>query len=145
MYTEIGQVSAATVTELLALLEDLRWEHHVSDVTNHEAAGCMEQLQAVEEIVRLWPVESWQQLLFLRLGPGGKLHRHADEGFGFHIPVESNSEVISVCYDDGVRNEYLLEVGKVYHVDRSIEHESFNDGDTNRTHLIIVLKEDNNA
>jgi len=140
MYTEIGEVSDATVSELKnILLEATRWEHHVSEVTDHKAFVCKDQLQEVNEIVGLWPVETWASSIFLRLTPGGKLYRHADEGFGFHIPVETNEDCVSLSYEDG-KKEHHLEVGKVYHVNRSIEHESFNNGDTDRTHLIVIQK-----
>jgi len=144
MYAEIGQISAATVTDLRNILLAVeRWEHHVSDITDHQASICTEQCQAIEELVALWPVDSWHCLSFLRLGPGGKLYRHHDDGFGFHIPVETNNQAMSISYENGVRKEQHLEVGKLYHVDRSLEHESLNDGVTDRTHLIVLLKEFN--
>ncbi len=144
MYQEIGQVSAATVTELRQLVLEMdwwkRWEHHISDITDHQASNCTEQCQTLEELVALWPVDSWHCLSFLRLRPEGKLYRHHDDGFGFHIPVETNKHAVSISYENGLRKEQHLEVGKLYHVDRSIEHESFNDGATDRTHLIVLLK-----
>ena len=145
MYTEIGQVSAATVTELQNILfEVTRWERHISDITDHQASICTEQCEALEDLVELWPIDSWHCLSFLRLGPGGKLYRHHDDGFGYHIPVETNNNAISMSYENGLRKEQHLQVGKLYHVDRSIEHESLNDGDTDRTHLIVLLKESSN-
>jgi len=145
MYTEIGEVSETTIAELKTILDGVpRWEEHISDVTDHQAAICLEPCKAVAGLTEFWPADTWQQLLFLRLGPGGKLYRHADDGFGFHIPVETNDGAVSVTYPNGNRYEQHLEVGNIYSVDRSIEHESFNDGDSNRTHLIILLKEPNN-
>jgi hypothetical protein len=141
MYTEIGQVSEATIAELKTILDEVaRWEHHISKVTDHQAAVCIEQCKTVAGLVDLWPVDTWSSMTFLRLGPGGKLYRHADDGFGFHIPVETNPAAVSLSFENGARAEQHLEVGKLYHVDRSIEHESFNDGETDRTHLIILLK-----
>lgn len=145
MYQEIGHISQDAVLQLRDILSDAKWEEHISDVTSHQAAPCSEQLQAVDEIVDRWPINTWHQLLFLRLKPGGKLYRHADEGFGFHIPVETNKDAVSVSYENGISKEKHLEVGKIYHVDRSLEHESFNNGDTDRTHLIILLNNDSGA
>jgi len=141
MYSEIGQVSETTVSELRTILSRATWEEHISDVTCHQASICKKEVQDVDEIVERWPVNTWDQLLFLRLKSGGKLYRHADNGYGFHIPVETNDDVVSLSYENGCCKEYHLEVGKIYHTDRSIEHESFNKGDTDRTHLIVILKE----
>ncbi len=148
MYTEVGTVSQSTISELRNILLEMtwwkRWEHHVSEVTDHQAAPCDEPLIAVSEIADRWPVDTWRNLSFLRLKPEGKLYRHHDDGFGFLVPVETNEHCISLSYENGVRKEQHLEVGKIYSVDRSIEHESFNNGETDRTHLIVLIKEAHN-
>jgi len=141
MYQEIGQVSQVTISELRNMLDELKWEEHISDKTFHQAAICKEQVEDVNEIVARWPIDTWHQLLFMRLKPGGKLYRHADDGWGYHIPVESNVGAMSSTFKDSIEVKQHLEVGKIYSVDRSIEHESFNNGDTDRTHLIVILKE----
>jgi len=141
MYKEIGQLSEATVLQLREFLDDAPWQVSVSDVTDHRAFSCMEQVKDVDEIVALWPIDTWDQLIFLRLPPGGKLYRHHDKGFGFHIPVETNKQCESLSYENNIRKVNHLEVGKIYHTDRSIEHESLNNGDTDRTHLIVMLKD----
>ncbi len=140
MYVEIGKVSDATISQLKNMVDNATWEHHVSDVTDHQAAVCKKQVQAVDEITARWPVDTWQQLLFLRLRPNGKLYRHADEGFGFNIPVETNDYSVSLTYPSGISKAQHLEVGTIYRVDRSIEHESYNTGETDRTHLIVLLQ-----
>ncbi len=140
MYTEIGQVSEVTVSELRDMLGSIRWEVVISKVTHHQAAPCGEQLKTVREIVDRWSIDTWNVPIFLRLGPGGNLYRHSDEGFGYHVPVETNERAVSVIYANGIKKEQHLEVGKVYSIDRSIEHESFNNGETDRTHLIMLLK-----
>ena len=142
MYQEIGKVSEATISDLRGILNAATWEEHISDVTDHQAAPCTEQVQAVDEIAGIWPIDTWHHMLFLKLRPGGKLYRHADDGFGFLIPVETNEDAVSLSYQNGARHEHHLEIGRIYHVDRSIEHESFNNGETNRTHLIVLLKGD---
>jgi len=148
MYTPIGTVSQDTIAQLRSIVTELswwkKWETHVSDITNHQAVPCTELIKTVDEIVDLWPIKSWDQLSFFRLVPGGNLYRHADTGFGFHIPIESNEHAESMTYPDGVKTVQNLKVGKVYHIDRSIEHESFNRGETDRTHLIVLLKERGN-
>ncbi len=145
MYNEIADISAVTIAQLKGIVIEVPWEVHVSDVTAHEAAPCDHPLQSVPEIVDRWPIDTWQNLSFLRLRPGGKLYRHADSGFGFHIPVETNDDAVSLTYPDGIEMRQHLEVGKLYRVERSIEHESFNDGNTDRTHLIVLLKDSGNG
>ena len=142
MYTAIGQVTDKTVSELRLILNTLTWEHHVSDKTDHQAAPCDKQVQAVDEIVARWPVSTWDRLSFFRLKPGGKLYRHADEGYGFHIPVETNRRAVCTTYENGFAADQNLELGKIYSVDRSIDHAAANYGKTDRTHLIVLLKGD---
>lgn len=145
MYTKIGHVSDATIFALQEILADVpHWEEHLSAITDHQAAPCTEPAQSLNEIVARWPIDTWDQLSFLKLRPGGKLYRHADDGFGFHIPIETNDACISLSFENGVKKEHHLEVGKIYHANRSIEHESLNGGETDRTHLIVLLKEPNN-
>lgn len=143
MYTEIGEISKQTVGELLSILPNLKWEIHVSDETDHHAANGTQVCRSVQGLADLWPLETWVQLTFIRLPPHGKLHRHTDWGYGWMLPLETNDDVVSVSYRDGIRRDQHLEVGKVYHCDRTLSHESFNDGDTNRTHLVVVTEEAN--
>jgi len=141
MYEEIGQVSKTTVVQLKKLLDSSPWEIHVSDATEHHAFSCLYSIRRVKEIVAKWPIDTWEGMTFLRLPPKGKLYRHHDEGYGYHIPVETNEDAITMTYKNGAQNKQHLEVGKIYKIDRSLEHESFNNGDSDRTHLIVLLKE----
>ncbi len=141
MYKEIGKISKITIEDLKKCLKDAPWEIHINDVTDHHAFGCMELVKGVKGIVDRWPIDTWEQIIFLRLPPGGKLYRHHDEGFGYHIPVETNKSCLSLSYVNGTKTEDRLELGTIYLTDRSVEHESFNNGKTDRTHLIVMLKE----
>lgn len=128
MYKEIGTVSEKVIAALRGLLKNAIWETHESEVTSHQASPC----ELPDELKSLGT-----RATFIRLRAGGKLYRHSDEGFGYMIPIETNDDCLSLSYRDG-RREQHLEVGKVYHCDRTIEHESLNNGKTNRTHLVIV-------
>ncbi len=141
MYTEVGKISKTTIEDLKKCLIDAPWEIHVSDVTEHHAFGCMDRVKKVKGIVDRWPIDNWEQIIFLRLPAGGKLYRHADEGFGYHIPIETNKDCVSLSYANGIKKEEHLGLGKIYLTDRSIEHESSNNGKTDRTHMIVMLKE----
>ncbi len=144
MYKESRRISKATIAELKKLLasKEWRWEQHINDVTNHRAVACMEEIKGIKCIVKIWPIDTWEQIVWMRLpAVSGKLYRHHDEGFGYTIPIETNNDCVSLSYRDDTKKEDHLEVGKVYFTDRSIEHESFNRGKTDRTHLLVMLKE----
>jgi hypothetical protein len=144
MYTETGKVSKTVIADLQKLLDskEWRWEKHITGGTNHHAVGCMEESKSVKGLAKLWPIDNWEQIVFMRLPPGnGKLYRHSDEGFGYTIPIETNEDCVSLSYENDAETKHHLEVGKLYFTDRSIEHESFNTGKTNRTHLLVMLKE----
>lgn len=128
MYKEIGTVPEKTIATLRGLLKNVRWETHESDVTWHQAAPC----EVPDELRSLGT-----QGTFIRLPPGGNLYRHTDPGEGHMIPIETNDDCLSLSYRDGKREQHL-EVGKLYHCDRTVEHESLNNGETNRTHLVIA-------
>ena len=129
MYDLVGVLSEETLAELQGMLPQAKWETHISEVTSHQAAPC--------EVPReLKPLG--ERASFLRLRAGDNLYRHHDTGFGYNIPIETNDQCLSLSYKDG-RLEQHLEVGKIYHCDRSIEHESLNNGKTNRTHLVIMI------
>ncbi len=150
MYTETDEISKAAVAELRGMLEGLRWETHGEpgdEWTSHQAAAFTEQLQQVDEITDRWPIATWKAATVMRLRPGCKLYAHADEGWGVTIPVETNEAAVSFSYERsrppyGIRSEHRLEVGKAYLADRSMRHEAFNDGATNRTYLVLMLKEE---
>jgi len=130
MYDKTGIISDAALAGLKNTLRQAKWEIHESKITSHQAAPCTELPDEIKSL--------GGQASFLRLKAGGKLYRHRDEGFGYNIPLETNDDCLSFSYKDG-RLEQHLEVGKIYHCDRSIEHESVNNGRTDRTHLIILL------
>ncbi len=139
MYKYIGIISKTTVFQLKEIANKIeRWEIHDDDMTKHHAAGCMDLVKNVKGIIDLWPIDKCKLMTFLRLPPGGKLYRHYDDGIGYTIPIETNEWCVCLSYN-GKQKESRLEVGKIYLTDRSIEHESYNKGKTNRTHLLVRL------
>jgi hypothetical protein len=130
MYKEAGIISDDALAELQTTLCQVKWETHISKVTSHQAAPCPvlpDELKSLGEAAT-----------FIRLPPGGNLYRHHDDGEGHMIPIETNDDCLSLSYRDGKREQHL-EVGKIYHCDRTIDHESLNNGKTNRTHLVIAI------
>ena len=78
-----------------------------------------------------WDVD---RAFFLKIPPGGKVHKHVDKpSTRYIIPVTTNPKCVSWVAGEA----YHLEVGKVYHVDTTQEHESTNDGETDRVHLLV--------
>jgi hypothetical protein len=93
MYKETGKISKTVIADVKKLLDgkDWRWEKHITGGTNHHAIGCMEEMKSVKGLAKLWPIENWEQIVFMRLpAHTGKLYRHYDEGFGYTIPIETN-------------------------------------------------------
>lgn len=76
---------------------------------------------------------------YLRLPPGGKLHRHRDAGdvVTFHWVIETNPQAVNWWVDmEGRECCEHLEPG-CYLADRTLEHWAVNDGATPRTHLLL--------
>jgi len=144
MYTEIGEVSEDTIARLKALLPDHDWqlcERLTGEVHQMSHRPVTDQVNDIPELTERWQFDTWRMAIFMRLRPGDHLYRHADDnGDGIHIPVETNEQTLSLAYPNKVRTEYHLEVGKAYHAERSIDHEAYNTGATNRTHLILIMK-----
>lgn len=72
---------------------------------------------------------------FLRLPPGGSIHKHvdADDCKTDHVVMSTNMACVN--YWDG--GECHMEQGRRYTVDRSIPHWAVNNGDTDRVHLLV--------
>lgn len=83
-----------------------------------------------------------KRAFFLKIPPGGQVHRHTDTARPyktFHVPIQTNSDCWNATYNPDTHNH--LEVGKVYEINRQIEHASFNMGTTDRIHLLIEATE----
>jgi oxalate decarboxylase/phosphoglucose isomerase-like protein (cupin superfamily) len=72
---------------------------------------------------------------FLRIAPGGRVHRHVDtcRTVTTHYCVESNDQCAMVFGDEEIR----LKPGESRVVDRTVEHYSYNHGATDRIHLLV--------
>lgn len=129
MYREIGSASKETIKYLKSVLKDAIWKDVIGPDDNFKTYWH-------DVVIEEFPEHDGA--FFLMIPPGGRVHRHKDViGIKrtFHIPVETNNDCESWIGD----KNYTLDVGKIYEVDREIEHESFNFGETNRTHLLIEI------
>ncbi len=144
MYTEIGKVSEATVAELLSIIPEIKWQLCERELTEvHQMAGCMDLVKGIPALTESWPLDMWEQAIFLRLRPGDHLFNHVDSGWGVTIPIETNADAVSLSSleETGVQTECRLEVGRAYLTNRSRWHEAFNNGASDRTHFILIMKE----
>lgn len=142
-YQEVGRVDSETVEQALAVLEHANWQIIEGEGTNYMAwTGAEGHLSKIEGLTDLWPRSQWMMAWYVVLPPHGHLHRHSDGDKHYqtyHIPLQTNKEAICYMYEPE-RVEYRLEVGKVYRVNRGIEHESVNNGVQDRIHLLVDIK-----
>lgn len=71
---------------------------------------------------------------------GGSIHRHTDCGDvdTLHFVLATNAGARNFWIDEhGQEQSMHMEQGKVYRVDRTLEHWARNDGDTDRVHLLV--------
>lgn len=76
----------------------------------------------------------------LRLRPGESIHRHRDAGDvdTLHFVLQTNTRAFNFWVDEnGDERKLHMEQGKVYRVNRLLEHWARNDGDTDRIHLLV--------
>lgn len=70
--------------------------------------------------------------MYIKIKPGGKVHRHSDQGQKVHIVLQSDGGVCRVGDED-----FRLREGGIYLFDATQEHESFNTGEKDRIHLVL--------
>jgi len=79
--------------------------------------------------------------MLVRLPPGGKVHRHIDEGEYFrlrdrhHLVIDSAAGSVFSCGDERVR----MRNGELWWFDNKTPHHAINDGTSWRVHLIFDL------
>lgn len=133
MYKEVGTVPKKAIDKLKKILEGAEWKDNFSE------GGGVE----TNRNFKTWTYDLFgatNRSFFLNIPAGGCVHRHKDavrEGTTYHIPVYTNDKSECWMYPDGREEVYHLEVGKIYEVDRQIEHDSRNLGETDRIHLLL--------
>lgn len=114
MYERIGTLTSDFRDRLLSEVGE--WRHKLTDRKNY-------WLYAVDGSRR-----------YIKLEPGGFVHPHADTGRPkIHWVLKTNPDCVSRW---GGEDFHLEELG-IYIMDPKTEHESFNNGDTERIHLIF--------
>jgi hypothetical protein len=141
MYIDEGPIDEKTLNAIRSVLPEQKWQYcRREEGETHMMGGCKDAVIDIPGLVERWAAELWEQAIFLRLLPRDHPFRHSatKSGIRYHIPVETNDQAVSVTYPHGDKIEQHLEVGRVYSIDPEIEHESFNEGMTDRTHLIVI-------
>lgn len=97
---------------------DLRWECRGYDTFTFEV-----------------PVRAF----LLRLQPGASIHPHidADDVETYHFVLQTNERARNCWRDESGEHSMHMQQGKVYRVNRKLEHWAVNDGDTDRVHLLV--------
>lgn len=116
-----SEVGAIELARYQAMLDEAAWkmpegrQYHTADVTGR--------------------VPGVKRAFFLRLPPGGAIHKHvdADDCNTDHVVMTTNMACIN--YWDG--GEAHMEQGLRYTVDRSIPHWAVNNGGSERVHLLV--------
>lgn len=105
-----------------------------------------DELEQLSELTDRWPVDIWQGHRFVKIDPGGYIHRHADgkEAYwsSYHLVLLTNDQAISSMYDDDGEHQFNLEVGGIYCIDRTCDHGSINNGGTERLHLLMEVRDE---
>ena len=135
MYEKVGVVSIETIERLQEISQQAVWKT-VRD-NEKDFRTCYIEPD-ISELLERWP--SRHSAFFLRIPPGGMVHKHIDVDHiwnTYHIPVQTNDECVS--FMEG--RPFHLQVGNIYSVNRQVEHWSVNDGDTDRVHLLMEVYE----
>lgn len=84
-------------------------------------------------------IAGYRRAFFLRLPPHTSIHKHRDCGDceTDHIVIETNAGSLNFWTDEAGEHSMHMDIGKRYVVDRTLEHWATNDGDTDRTHLLL--------
>lgn len=163
---EIAEIPCDMLRNLEISSKEIDWEHESfgrKEVSLIEGRLCMipcliarpEQLIKTDERVRLWKaVNSIVDFVksihpnyklvrgeIVNLRPGKKLTPHVDihwfhkESKRIHIPIITNRKSF-LTFEDRL---YHLTVGKIYEINNRIMHSGFNEGTSDRVHVILDI------
>ncbi len=129
----LGSISASEMRWLTDKLETVEWRHrHLPDRDFYTAS-----------IFDFW--EPCDRAFFLKIKPGGMVHRHTDpliNGETHHFVVSTNPECENFWHDGADHSMHMKQATR-YAVDRKREHWASNQGTSDRVHLIVEYDEKN--
>lgn len=124
----IGKLSKTDMRRLRALAEKAEWRDIRSENRCYQTA----------EVTDFW--EPCSRAFFIRIPPGGVIHRHNDEairGITHHLVLSSNVNCWNGWLEGGKDRQCHLRAGHRYVVQREPVHWATNDGRTDRIHLLV--------
>lgn len=144
-YFKVGQVSNEFRARAIVTARSVEWSVNKGKNTDYSTSfDGRPALEKEPELTDRWRVDIWQSAFFLRLAPGGKVHKHVDEPHPwntYHIVLLSNDQCESRVWQGSYQHTFNLLPGGIYRIDRTNPHESVNDGETERIHLMLEVRE----
>lgn len=126
-------IKPVTIREVVKLMFDQKWKVVKDDEKDFRT---MFVALPITELSKLGKITA---SFFLSIPPGGRVHKHTDTHLNtYHVPIKTNDDAVSYMYEPEL-NEYHLEVGKVYRVNRQVPHYSVNQGSQDRIHLLVEV------
>jgi len=146
-YAKVGVVSNAFRARAIVVARSVEWAIKKGENTDYSTSFFgRPALEKEPELTDRWPVDIWKSAFFLCLQPGGKVHKHMDEDHPwntYHIVLLTNDECISRIWEGNRAHNFCLKAGGIYRIDRSCPHESVNEGETERIHLLMEVHDKN--
>lgn len=108
----------------------------------------------VETVLRLYGLDPSEnhtaRLQFARMAPGAEIKRHRDQGswvsrtHRIHVPLVLNPDYRFMTWDDKLQDfgRVWTEEGGVFEINNALPHMVFNDGPTERIHLLFDFTEE---
>jgi len=148
-YEKVGEISKEFCVQAAAIAHNSELWHESRRPGLCDYAVTMwglSELQQISELTDRWPVDIWQGHRFVQIDPGGYIHRHSDgsEKYwnSYHVVLLSNDQAISSMWDkDGTEHTFNLKAGSIYEIDRRCDHSSVNNGDSERLHLLMEVRD----
>ena len=134
MYKEAGNISVEDNKFLLATAKTATWKVVKGSGRDYLTSFCG------DDVKTLFDWDNWQSAFFLKVPPGGTVHRHTDvlhPWNTYHVIVKTNPKAIS--FSPG--SDFNPTVRSIYLVNRQIEHWAENNGETDRIHLLCEVYE----
>jgi hypothetical protein len=128
MYEIVARYPEDEIERLLKAADNATWKNVVGENDNYRTSFYSDEI---------YGFSSYTRAFFLSIPESGMIHRHVDTPrpeATYHIPLITNNSCMNRMIGVG---DYHLDVGYIYFVDRQVEHESINDGDSDRIHLIV--------
>jgi len=134
MYEKTGTINKKTHDRLKSIAKAATWKVVKGSGRDYETSFC--------DVKDLFEWDNVQSFFFLKIPPGGKVHRHIDTcrpWSTYHVVVQTNPKAISYFCDDDGEYQFKGALKGIYKIDRQVEHWSVNDGKSDRIHLLCEV------